>query len=145
MKAMIKATLLVLLLTGNVIAQNMSAEENVKKTLNDFETAIIENDIETATKLLSSDAIILEGKGMETKEEYLSHHFEADGKFLKSLNRKVLSREISIEGNTAWVSSVSSLNGTYSENEIDLTSLELAVLKNEGTDWKVAAIHWSSR
>lgn len=145
MKAMIKSTILVLLLTGNLLAQSKPAEENVKETLGDFETAIIENDVEAANYLLANDALILEGKGMETKDEYLSHHFQADGKFLKSLKREVISRKITIEGTTAWVSSVNSLKGTYSDNEIDLTSLELAVLKKEGTDWKIAAIHWSSR
>jgi ketosteroid isomerase-like protein len=61
------------------------------------------------------------------------------------MNREILTQKISIEGNTAWVSTVSSMKGTYSEREIDLTSLELAVLKKAGSGWKIAAIHWSSR
>jgi hypothetical protein len=61
------------------------------------------------------------------------------------MDREILTQKVTIEGTTAWVSTVSTMNGTYSEREIDLTSLELAILRKEGDQWKIAAIHWSSR
>jgi ketosteroid isomerase-like protein len=145
MKSLIKITGVLLLLSGTVMAQTNKAETNVLKTLGDFKTAIIDNKSEAATNILADDALILEGTGMETKEEYLSHHFQSDGKFLKAMDREILTQKVTIEGTTAWVSTVSTMNGTYSEREIDLTSLELAILRKEGDQWKIAAIHWSSR
>lgn len=127
------------------MAQTNQAETNVLKTLGDFKTAIVDNDSEAVTNLLADDALILEGTGMETKEEYLSHHFHSDGRFLKAMNREILTQKVTTEGTTAWVSTVSTMKGTYSEREIDMTSLELAILVIEGEKWKIAAIHWSSR
>jgi len=145
MKPFIKIFALFVFLSGTVMAQSNQKEARVLEALDNFKTAIIENDSEAASNVMADDALILDGSGMETKEEYLSHHFHSDGKFLKAMNRKILTQKISIEGNTAWVSTVSSMKGTYSEREIDLTSLELAVLKKAGSDWKITAIHWSSR
>jgi ketosteroid isomerase-like protein len=145
MKSIIKLCGLLMFLSGTVVAQTNQKETTVLKTLDNFKTAIIDNDSEAASNLLAGDALILEGTGMETKEEYLSHHFHSDGKFLKAMNRETQTQKVSFDGNTAWVSTVSSMKGTYSEREIDLTSLELAVLRKEGSDWKITAIHWSSR
>lgn len=127
------------------MAQTNQKETKVLEALDNFKTAIVDNDSDAASNVMADDVLILEGSGMETKKEYLSHHFHSDGKFLSAMDREILTQKISIEGNTAWVSTVSSMKGTYSEREIDLTSLELAVLKKAGSDWKITAIHWSSR
>lgn len=145
MRSLIKITGILFLLSGTVLAQTNQVKTNVLKTLGDFKTAIVDNDSEAATSLLAEDALILEGTGMETKEEYLSHHFHSDGKFLKAMNREILTQKVTTEGSTAWVSTVSTMKGTYSEREIDLTSLELAILRKDGDHWKITAIHWSSR
>jgi|TARA_R100001460_G_scaffold53573_3_gene92673 ketosteroid isomerase-like protein len=128
-----------------LVAQETNDKEMIAKTLNDLETAIVENDSEKAGEILHDDVTILEGGGMETKSEYLSHHFHSDGKFLSAMNREEVSQEISVEGNMAWVTSKTKMTGTYSGRDIDLSSLELAVLKKENGMWKVIALHWSSR
>ena len=116
----------------------------VIKTLTSFHDAIIDNDSQAAKNLLSASVRILEGGNIETKEEYLSHHFHSDGKFLSSMKREVESRSVTIEGNTAWVSTQTHTWGTYSDRKLDLNSLELAVLKKEDGNWKITALHWSS-
>jgi len=128
-----------------LFAQQSTEKEMIAKTLNDLETAIVENDSEKAGEILHGDVTILEGGGMETKSQYLSHHFHSDGKFLSAMNREELSQEISVEGNMAWVTSKTKMTGTYSGRDIDLSSLELAVLKKENGMWRVIALHWSSR
>ncbi|MGN8224413.1 MULTISPECIES: YybH family protein [unclassified Gracilimonas] len=145
MKSLIKIFTVLVFLSGTVMAQTNQKETKVLEALDNFKTAIVDNDSDAASNVMADNALILEGSGMETKKEYLSHHFHSDGKFLSAMDREILTQKISIEGNTAWVSTVSSMKGTYSEREIDLTSLELAVLKKEGSDWKITAIHWSSR
>lgn len=128
-----------------LFAQQSTEKEMIAKTLNDLETAIVANDSEKAGEILHDDVTILEGGGMETKSQYLSHHFHSDGKFLSAMNREELSQEISVEGNMAWVTSKTKMTGTYSGRDIDLSSLELAVLKKENGMWRVIALHWSSR
>lgn len=139
-------TLLMLFISSiALVAQETNDKEMIAKTLNDLETAIVENDSERAGEILHDDVTILEGGGMETKSEYLSHHFHSDGKFLSAMNREEVSQEISVEGNMAWVTSKTKMTGTYSGRDIDLSSLELAVLKKENGMWRVIALHWSSR
>ncbi|MEQ8577982.1 MAG: nuclear transport factor 2 family protein [Balneola sp.] len=126
-------------------AQQPTEKDMIAKKLGDLKTAIVENDSEKAGEILHDDVTILEGGGMETKSQYLSHHFHSDGKFLSAMNREKISQEISVEGNMAWVTSKTKMTGTYSERKIDLSSLELAVLKKENGMWRVIALHWSSR
>lgn len=139
-------TLLALFISSmTLFAQQSTEKEMVAKTLSDLEAAIISNDSEQAGKILHDDVTILEGGGMETKTQYLSHHFHSDGKFLSAINREEVSQSIKIEGNVAWVTSKTKMTGSYSGRDIDMTSLELAVLKKENKEWKVVALHWSSR
>ncbi|MDA0671767.1 MAG: nuclear transport factor 2 family protein [Bacteroidetes bacterium] len=138
--------LLTLVITSiNILAQDQSDEATIKQVLVDFKTAIITNDSEVASELLHDEVEILEGRTKESKEQYLSHHFHSDGRFLSAIERVDLSQDIKIEGNVAWVSTITAMTGTYNYNEIDLTSLELAVLKKQENDWKIIALHWSSR
>lgn len=139
-------TLLVLVISSmTLFAQQSTEKEMIAKTLSDLEAAIISNDSEQAGKILHDDVTILEGVGMETKSQYLSHHFHSDGKFLAAIDREKISQDITIEDNVAWVTSKTKMTGTYSGRDIDMTSLELAVLKKENKEWKVVALHWSSR
>jgi len=139
-------TLILVLVGTSIFSFAQEPEEQIiSKTLADFENAMVENDTESASSLLHDDVIIMEGNGTETKEEYLSHHFHSDGRFLSAMNRELISEKITIDGNIAWVSTITSMKGTFSERDIDLTSLELAVLKKESGHWKIIALHWSSR
>ena len=139
-------TLLAMVISSmTLFAQQSTEKEMITKTLNDLETAIINNDSEQAGAILHDDVTILEGGGMETKSQYLSHHFHSDGKFLAAINREEVSQDIKIEGNVAWVTSKTKMTGTYLGRDIDLSSLELAVLKKENGMWRVVALHWSSR
>lgn len=147
MSTRISLTAILLFIIGTSIAvgQNSAAEKDVIKTLDAFHQAILDNDNQAAKKLLSESVRILEGGNIETKDEYLSHHFHSDGKFLSSMKREIESRNVSIDGNTAWVSTQTHTWGTYSDRKLDLNSLELAVLQKEEGNWQITALHWSSR
>lgn len=74
-------TLLILFISSiALVAQETNDKEMIAKTLSDLETAIVENDSKKAGEILHDDVTILEGGGMETKSQYLSHHFHSDGK-----------------------------------------------------------------
>ena len=138
------AVLLFIIGTSISVGQPSASEKNVIKTLDAFHQAIIDNDSQSAKSLLSESVRILEGGNIETKSEYLSHHFHSDGQFLSVMKREIESRNVTIEGNTAWVSTQTHTWGTYSDRELDLNSLELAVLKKEEGHWQINALHWSS-
>lgn len=146
MNIRISLTAVLLFIIGTSIStgQHSATEKNILKTLDAFHQAIIDNDSQAAKNLLSETVRILEGGNIETKEEYLSHHFHSDGKFLSSMKREIKLRNVTIDGNTAWVSTQTHTWGTYSDRNLDLNSLELAVLQKADGNWKITALHWSS-
>lgn len=115
------------------------------ETVERFQTALANRDSATVNTLLLSDALILEGGGLETKKEYFGHHFGADADFLSEMDREVEHRQVRREEGTAWISTKSRLHGTYSDDSLDLSSAELMVLRKTSEGWRIAAIHWSSR
>lgn len=139
----ILTTVLLLFVSITALAQTTDKEE-VVETLEAFEQAIVDNNQEAASKLLLDEVRIVEGSAIETKEEYVSHHFHSDGKFLKEMNRSTNEQTIFIEGKVAWVTTKTHMQGAYNEGELNLNSMELAVLKREADIWKIAALHWSS-
>lgn len=151
MKLLNSTILILLLVTTSLFAQSgnkpveSKEEQEVVETLKDFRSAIINNNQQKASKLLTSDARILESGGIETKEEYLSHHFHSDGKFLRAMERKVLAQNIKTNDTTAWISTTSRMSGSYNDREISINSAELAVLVKRKGVWKISAVHWSSR
>lgn len=122
-----------------------SDSAEVVETIERFQTALADRDSTTVDELLLSTATILEGGGVETKTEYLGHHFGADADFLSELSREIEHRQLRMEERTAWVSTQSRLHGTYEDETLDLASAELMVLRKTSAGWRIAAIHWSSR
>ena len=156
MKTLLSSLILLLATSGTVFAQHehhgheteekmQPGNEEVVQVLDDFRMAIISNNQEEASELLTNDARILESGGIETKEEYLSHHFHSDGKFLSAMGQEVKSQKVKSNGKTAWLSTVSHMQGTYDDQDISINSAELAVLVKIDGDWKISSVHWSSR
>jgi len=137
-------TILFLAVSFSAYAQSDQDKSEVLKALQDFEVAIIESDSVKAENLLDADARIVEGSQIETKDEYLAHHFFSDGQFLSAMNREQVSQEVFVNGNTAWVTSKSHLSGVYNDRDLSLNSMELMVLKKTENIWRIAAVHWSS-
>ncbi len=117
----------------------------VVETVERFREALAAGDSATVAALLLPDAVILEGGGLETKEEYFGHHFGADAAFLVGMDREIGDRQVRVEEDAAWVSTMSRMQGTYDEQALDLQSAELMVLRRTPQGWRIAAIHWSSR
>ena len=144
MKYLLTTILFLLFLSTAAFSQSSNEEDRVVETLIAFKQAIVKNDSKVASTLLAEDARIVEGSAIETKDEYLSHHFHSDGKFLSAMSRTIDSQDVFIKENTAWVTTKSHTQGEYNERSLNLTSLELAVLKEKNGQWKIAALHWSS-
>jgi ketosteroid isomerase-like protein len=121
-------------------ADSLSAEA----FMNRFHDSVAGGDSTAVASGLADDVTIAEGGSLQTRSEYLSHHFRGDARFLGSLTRKSISTSTRMDGNTAVVVSTSRLSGSFNDRSIDMISLETAVLERFHDTWKIVSIHWSS-
>jgi uncharacterized GH25 family protein/ketosteroid isomerase-like protein len=110
-----------------------------------YHEALARGDSATALSLLAPDAVILESGGVETRAEYRSHHLPGDIAFARAVRRERGPVGVVIQGDVAWVSSTSTSQGEYGGRAINSAGAELVVLTREAGDWRIRAIHWSSR
>lgn len=113
--------------------------------VSDFHAALAAGDSARALELLAPHARILEGGGVETREEYAAHHLGADMAFAGAVPRERGPLSVTVRGDVAWATSTSRVQGTYRDREIDARGAELAVLTRHGDQWRIEAVHWSSR
>ena len=134
---------------GSLAASNAAAQRSdsadAVAVLQRFHDALEKGDSTTALSLLTADVTILESGGIETLAEYRSHHLAADIEFAKAVPSKRTVVSVSVVGGAAWVSSTSITQGQNNGRAVNSAGTELIVLKKVGADWKISAIHWSSR
>ena len=117
----------------------------VAQVIGDFHAALSAGDSTAALHLLKDDAIILETGGVETKEQYRSHHLPGDIAFARAVRREPGPLRVVVSGDAAWATSTSAMRGTVRERDVNSQSVELMVLQRTAEGWRIAAIHWSSR
>jgi hypothetical protein len=99
-----------------------------------------------ATSVLAADVQIFESGYVErSRDEYLSHHFDSDAKFAKTVTRKVIKHSEQVAGNMALILEETESNGSYEGQSLKLIGTETAVLRLNGGNWQIVHIHWSSR
>ncbi len=126
-------------------AMHAADSTDVVRAVERFTEALATGDSTTVATMLVSEAVILEGGGVEDRHHYLEHHYPSDVRFLQAMAREPKSRQAHMVGDVAYVASTSRLHGTYRDRDVDLSSAELMILRKTAEGWKVAAIHWSSR
>ena len=90
--------------------------------------------------------LIFESGGAErSRDEYQSHHMKSDMAFLAQMQSDVIRRNESVHGDNAWIVTESRIHGRYKDSDIDLVSIETAVLERTEDGWKIVHLHWSSR
>lgn len=110
-----------------------------------YHQALADGDSAAAVALLAADAVILESGGLETRDQYRSHHLPGDIQFARAMRSERANVRVVVQGGVAWVSSTSVSQGTYRDRAIDSAGAELMVLARTAEGWKIRAIHWSSR
>jgi ketosteroid isomerase-like protein len=98
-----------------------------------------------ALALLASDAVILESGGVETREEYRSHHLPADIAFVRAVTGVRSPIRVVVRGDVAWATSTTTAQGDFRGRPVNSAGAELMVLTRTTDGWKINAIHWSSR
>ena len=125
------------------VAQSDSAA--VAAVVERYHRALESGDSVGALVLLTSDAVILESGGLETREEYRSHHLPADIAFARAVKSVRGPIRVVVRGDVAWAMSTSTAQGEFRGRPVNSASAELMVLTRTTDGWKINAIHWSSR
>jgi ketosteroid isomerase-like protein len=134
-----------LLLPAQGSAQQGTDSTEVVATVAAFHQALVRGDSVAALALLAPDALILEAGGIETREEYRSHHLAADIGFVRAVPAVSGPIRVVIVNHVAWATSTSTSQGTFEGRPIQSQGAELMVLTRTTMGWRIRAIHWSSR
>ena len=111
-----------------------------------FHAALTGGNEQAVIAALAPDVLIFESGGAErSRAEYESHHMRSDMAFLKQMRSSVTRRNETVQGDTAWIVTESRIHGRYKDSDIDLVSIETAVLERGMDGWKIVHLHWSSR
>jgi ketosteroid isomerase-like protein len=114
-------------------------------TVTAFHSALARGDTAMALELMAEEALIFESGGVErSRAEYASHHLTADAAFSAAMTRTLVDRTSGGGGDSAWVTSIETVTGTWRGRAINSRSLETMVLRRINGHWRITHIHWSS-
>jgi ketosteroid isomerase-like protein len=65
--------------------------------------------------------------------------------YAAAVERESTTVAVTVSGDVAWAVSRSRTTGTYRDRAVDSEGAELVVLSRDGDQWRIRAIHWSSR
>lgn len=130
---------------GAMHATSSGDSAAVADVVHRFHAALEAGDTAAAIGLLAPDVRVLESGGLETLEEYRSHHLPGDMAFAAAVAREVGPLSVTVAGDAAWVVSTSRTSGTFRDRQIDSVGVELMVLTRGLDGWRIRAVHWSSR
>jgi len=134
------ASIILLALSAPAMAASPS------ETLTQFHEALATGKPEQAGALLSPGIQIYESGFVErSREQYVGHHLKSDIEFAKATKSKVLNHNERIEGKLAVVMQETETTGTFKGKAVRLVGTETAVLEQQGDNWVIVHIHWSSR
>ena len=126
------------------VAQFASDSAAVAQVVERYHQALVDGDSLAALALLAQDAVILESGGLESREEYRSHHLPADIAFAGAVKGTRSPVKTWTRGDVAWTTATSLVRGNYQKRVVNSTGAELMVLTRTAGGWKIRAIHWSS-
>ena len=140
-------TLSVIGATGTRKLPSSTAADSVAvaRVVNEFHAALSTGDNAKAVSLLSTDAVILESGGIESRAEYISHHLPEDIEFAKAVSSKQGTLRVTVDGASAWTSATSTTEGQFKGRAINSVGAESMVLTKHDSRWQIRSIHWSSR
>jgi len=133
-------------LRSDARAQAPAAEESsALSALEAFNAALKAGDTERALSWLAPDLLVFEsGNAERSKAEYAEHHLTQDMAFLKGATVELQHRQVHENGDLNWIVSESRIRTRIKDRDIDLRSIETAVLKRTPAGWRIVHLHWSS-
>ncbi len=140
---LIASALAVFSASSTVANQKQTAE--VLSAVQSFHAALTRGDAQAALMLLAQDAVILESGSAQSREEYAREHLGEDIAFAKAVQTMRTNESVHHEDNVAWTTATTRTRGNFNGRLIDTTGVELMVLTRQEGEWRIRAIHWSSR
>ena len=134
----------VLLLLGMSLGAH-AATLGPAATVDAFHLALHAQDGKAAVALLAPEAVVFEQGFYEaSRDDYEKSSLADDMKFAATTTREVQSREAIVNGDVAWVQSLTRTRGKFGESAVDLSGAETMILRRSGDAWKIVHIHWSA-
>lgn len=116
--------------------------ENVAEALT---LALKEQDKDTIKSLLAEDVLVLEGgHAQRSREEYMKGHMISDMAYLKVIDFETISRSASVDGDLAWVTSMTRMKGNFRDQEIDEETKEFLIMRKRDGAWRITHIFWEN-
>jgi ketosteroid isomerase-like protein len=138
------AILPVLTLAAPASAQVAGDSVAVARVVERYHHALASGDSAAALALLAPEAVIIESGGVESRQEYRSHHLPADIAFVRAVKTTRSPVHVTVRGDVAWTSARSTTRGNYRGKSVNSTGAESMVLTRSADGWTISAIHWSS-
>lgn len=109
-----------------------------------FHQILSTGDTAGISAVLAPDLRVLEGGGVENRQQYYSHHLAADIEFAKAIKEEKTPFSVTCDGNVIWLVSTSTSTGNFRGREVNSVGAELMILSRTPDGWKIRAVHWSS-
>ncbi|MCE5232034.1 MAG: c-type cytochrome [Mizugakiibacter sp.] len=110
-----------------------------------FHEALQRGDREAALARLAEDVQIAEGGSLQrSRAAYAAAHLGDDMAFLQAAQVRLLSRHSALDGDRAWVASEMETRAQWQGKPIALRGSETVLLRQGGSGWTIAAIHWAA-
>ena len=113
-------------------------------TVDQFHAALAAGDSARAASLLSDDLYVMEAGAIETHADYLAHHLGADIKAAQGRTSERTVLKVSVIGDAAYVAA-RTVTPAATAGAQPSEGAELMVLSRSRGEWKIRAVHWSSR
>lgn len=141
MIAALRVACMALLLTAAPALQAAKPSE----ALDDFHKALRTNQPDKVVDALARDALIYEQGFAETsRDEWVRKQLGNAIAFARDTERRVVRRQAGEAGNAAWVISTTQTILDVSDRKVMLEGAETAILRLEGSNWKIVHLHWSA-
>lgn len=138
-------TLGLLMAGGPISLAAQAVDGQIQSVIHDFHAALAAGDSTAALALLADDVVILESGNVEDKAHYRSGHLAGDMRFAQAVPADRGEISVRSEGDVAWAWSTSTREGRMGERDVSSLGAELMVLRRIDGEWRITAIHWSSR
>lgn len=137
------AAVLACLLAGAAAAQGARLPA---EAVDAFHAALRNKDTAGALSLLDRGLVVYEFGAVDpTVEAYAFRHLPFDMDLAVATQWKLESRRVGGEGNERWVLSTYRVMGMQSDRTpIDRTTLETAILRRSGGQFRIVHLHWST-
>lgn len=127
-------------------AREPAAPGSAAAAVEGFHAALAAGDREGVLRWLDPEVVIFESGGAEmSREEYASHHLDADMQFVRAVTSEVVDRQEHSAADAAWVLSRTHTAGRFRDRDVDVDGVETMVLRRGQAGWRIVHVHWSSQ